>query len=100
MSVKKDLINGVFYIALSKYVGIVINLIITAILARLLTPADFGVIAIATVFITFFDMISDMGIGPAVIQNKTLSHKDLSSIYTLTFYVGSILTIIFYYFLY
>lgn len=95
MSVKKEIVNGVFYIALSKYIGIAINLLITAILARLLTPTDFGIVAIAMIFIVFFEMLSDMGIGPAIIQKQDLNENDLRSIYTLTLYIGLILTVLF-----
>ncbi len=94
--VRKELAKGVFYTAIAKYAGILINIIITAILARLLTPADFGIIAIATVLIVFFDSISDSGIGPAIIQNKTLTQKDLSCYFSLTLYTGAILSLTFF----
>lgn len=47
--------------------GRVLVLVSTAILARLLTPADFGVVAIALVFMTFLDAIRDLGLGQALI---------------------------------
>lgn len=94
--VRKELAKGVFYTAIAKYAGILINIAITAILARLLTPADFGIIAIATVLIVFFDTISDSGIGPAIIQNKTLTRDDLSCYFSLTLYIGGLLSVIFF----
>lgn len=42
-------------------------LISTAILARLLTPRDFGVVALAVVFITFLEAIKDLGLSQALI---------------------------------
>lgn len=42
----------------------------TAILARLLTPADFGVVAIALVFMTFMDAVKDLGLGNALIVSR------------------------------
>lgn len=94
--VKKELLRGVFYTALAKYAGIVVHLIVTAVLARLLTPDDFGVVAIAVVIINFFSMLSDMGIGPAIIQKRDLSQKDLSHIFALTMYIGLFLSIAFF----
>jgi O-antigen/teichoic acid export membrane protein len=47
--------------------GRALVLISTVILARLLTPRDFGVIALALVFITFLDAIKDFGLGQALI---------------------------------
>ena len=47
--------------------GRMLVLVSTAILARLLTPADFGVVAIALLFMTFLDAIKDFGLGNALI---------------------------------
>lgn len=95
-SVKRELFNGVIFTAIGKYSYVIINILITAVLARILTPSDFGVVAIATVIINFFSMLSDMGIGPAIIQNKDLGKRDLSSIFNLTLYMGVLLTAIFF----
>ena len=45
-NIKRQLFSGVFYTALAKYSGIVISLVVAGVLARLLTPDDFGVVAI------------------------------------------------------
>lgn len=95
-SIKHELLFGVFYIAIAKYSGILVQLLITAILARLLSPADFGVVAVATVIIAFFNILSDIGIGPAIIQNKELTQTDLEYIFSFTLYVGIILSAVFF----
>lgn len=95
MSLKKEFTSGVFYTSLAKYSGIVISLIITSVLSRLLTPEDFGIVAIATVIISFFNILGDIGIGPAVIQNRNLSKSDLNHIYSLTILVGIALAAVF-----
>ena len=66
-NIKNQLFSGVFYTALAKYSGIVISLVIAGILARLLSPDDFGIVAVATVIIAFFSLLTDMGISPAII---------------------------------
>ena len=96
MSFKKELISGVSYIAVAKYSGIFVQLVITSVLARLLTPEDFGIVAIATVIIAFFNILSDIGIGPAIIQNKELTISDLNSIYSFTVYLGGLMAIVFF----
>lgn len=96
MSIKHDLMNGVFWGALQKYTGVVIQLLVSAILARLLSPNDFGVIAISTVMIAFFSMFSDMGIGTAIVQNKKLVSEDLDSIFSFTVFSGIILSVMFF----
>lgn len=94
MSIKKDILSGVAYTAIAKYAGVFISLGITAILARCFTPEEFGVVNIATVFISFFTLLSDLGIGPAVIQ-KDLSSKELDGIFSLTLLSGAFLSILF-----
>ena len=69
-NLKQQLFSGVFWTALAKYSGIFISLIVAGVLARLLSPEDFGIVAIATVIIAFFNLFTDVGISPAIIQNK------------------------------
>jgi len=93
---KKELISGIIYSGIGKYTSLFLSLLVTAILARILTPNDFGIIAIATVIITFFNMISEIGIAPAIIQYKELSSNDISNIFSLTVYIGIICSIVFF----
>lgn len=97
MSLKKDFTLGVFYTSVSKYSGLIIQVVITAVLARLLTPADFGVVAIATVLIQFFNTISEAGIGPAIIQKKELTSGEIDAIFTFTVLLGLLLSVVFYF---
>ncbi|MEG0455018.1 MAG: oligosaccharide flippase family protein, partial [Bacteroides sp.] len=60
---KQLLLSGVFYTAVAKYSGIVISLVVVGVLSRLLSPDDFGIVAIATVIINFFSIFTDMGIS-------------------------------------
>ena len=95
-SFKQQLKSGVFYTAIAKYSGIIVSLGVTAVLSRLLTPEDFGVIAVATVIIVFFSVFSDMGLSSAIIQKQNLSKDDYKSLYSLTVYLGIILGAIFF----
>lgn len=52
-SLKHQLFSGVFYTALAKYSGIGVSLVVAGMLARLISPDDFGVMAVATVIIAF-----------------------------------------------
>ncbi len=95
-SIRKSLTTGVFYTALAKYSGIFISIIIGAILARLLTPDEFGIVALVTVFVSFFNLLSDFGIGPAVIQNQSLTDEDIQSIFSFYILIVIILAVIFF----
>lgn len=92
MSVALEIGKGTLYNAIAKYTGIVINLIVTGILARILGADIFGVVALTTVIITFFDLLGNMGFGPAIIQNKEINNSDLASIFNLTIILAIIFT--------
>ena len=88
VSLKTELTKGVFWIAVAKYSGIVIQLLITAVLARKISPVAFGTIAVAMVVMYFLNILADIGIGPAVVQYKQLTKSHLNSLFTLTIYIG------------
>ena len=93
---KKELLSGIYYTSIAKYIGIIISLIVSGILARLIEPKEFGIVAIATVIISFFSIFSDLGIAPAIIQNKELTNKDLSHIFSFTVWLGVTISILFF----
>lgn len=96
MSLKKELLSGAVYIAIARYSGFFIQMGITMFLSRLLTPETYGVVALSTVMLAIFSLLGDIGIGPAVIQNQTLSKQDMNSIHTFTAYLGLVLGIAFF----
>lgn len=53
----------------------------TAVLARLLTPADFGLIAMVEFFTAFIIMFKDLGLSMATIQKKDITHEQISSLF-------------------
>lgn len=94
--IKRELLKGVYYTAFAKYAGILVSLVVTGILARLISPEDFGIVAIATILIQFFSTISSLGIGPAIVQHKDLTKQDISHIFSFTVLIGFLIFIIFF----
>lgn len=95
-SYRREIVSGVFFSAITKYSSVLINFLVTVILARLISPSDFGVVAIAMVFSSFFSMLSDAGIGPAIIQSRTLDASDIESLFTFTIFLGISLSFFFF----
>ncbi|WP_165365335.1 lipopolysaccharide biosynthesis protein [Bifidobacterium pseudolongum] len=79
----------------SKYLNVAIQLILTAILARLLSPEEYGVMAGITIFTSLFSILADMGFGPAIIQFKDLTQKDYGGIFVFSIAIGAVLSIAF-----
>jgi O-antigen/teichoic acid export membrane protein len=69
------------------------QILITAILARLLTPGDFGLIAMVAVFSNFVAIFSDFGLTSAIVQKKEVSDEALSSTFWISVGLGALLTI-------
>lgn len=61
------------------------------ILARLLVPADFGLLAIAMIFVQFGNIFANFGISQAIIQKKKLTNEILSAGFLLSVSFGFIL---------
>ena len=95
-SIKREVTKGVFWIAVAKYSGFAVQLLISAILARLIAPAAFGTIAVAMVILYFLNIFADIGIGTAVVQFKNLSRQHLDSLFSLNIYIGIGLGVILY----
>lgn len=91
MGTKRELISGVLYTAFGKYSGIIISTIISSFLSRLITPREFGLLAMVTVFTALFQIIGDVGIGAAVIQKKEFGQKEFNNIFTFTIFLGLIM---------
>jgi O-antigen/teichoic acid export membrane protein len=64
------------------------------IMARLLTPADFGVNGMVLAITGFLAMFSDIGLGAATVQRKTITQEELSNLFWVNLLVGGLLTIL------
>lgn len=81
-------IKGLKWAYLSAMSNTFLNLIIISVLAHLLTPSDFGVIAIALIFIDLSKKISEIGTGPALIQLKKVNDKHISTAFSISIISG------------
>src|SRR5215212_8389262 len=81
MSHRSAVVSGVKWTSVSHVVGRLLSLATSVLLARLLAPSDFGLIAMAMVIVGFVDLFSNLGTSAAVIQKETLSNELLSSLF-------------------
>lgn len=70
------------------------SFIIQIVLARILLPSDFGIIALTSTFITILNVIVTTGFTSALIQKKEIDEIDKSSMFYFSLFVGIILYII------
>lgn len=67
------------------------QLLITFMLARLLSPSDYGVVGIAAVFVGFFSLFSGLGFEGALIQKKVVLDAELNSVFWLNLAVSALM---------
>lgn len=63
----------------------VLGLVSTLILARLLVPEDFGIVAMAMIFITFITILASTGLQQYIVRKSIVSEADLNTAWTLNF---------------
>lgn len=71
-----------------------VQFILQIILARLLTPNDYGIISLITIFIALANVFIQSGFNTALIQKKNTTEEDFSSVFYLSLLVAGILYII------
>ena len=67
-----------------------VRFLTSIVMARLLTPHDFGIVALALVMSTFIDEIKDVGMGATIVQRRTVDHLLLSSVFYANVVIGAI----------
>ena len=90
--------NSAVVMITMRWIDRLIGIASTLILARLLVPDDFGIVAMASLVVGFADVIFDLGVNVALIQKKspeksfynTLFHKQHQSFQIMSFWMVNI----------
>lgn len=69
----------------------IVTFVVSIVLARILTPEDYGTIALITVFTSILQVFVDSGLGTALIQKKDADDLDFSSVFYFNFVICMIL---------
>lgn len=96
IGLKQKAISGVIWSSIQKFGTMGISFASNIILARLLTPEDYGCVGMLMIFITVANTFIDGGFGSALIQKKNPTQEDYSTI----FYWNLILSVFLYIILY
>lgn len=92
----KQTLTGLVVMYLSTGAQAVLQLLVQAVLARLLAPADFGLVSAALVVVGFSTIFSQTGIGPAIVQRGELEERHVRTGFTMACCSGLLLTGIIY----
>jgi len=83
MGLKEKTVNSIKWNTVATVVTMVIGVLQVAILTRLLDKSDFGLIAIASMVISFTDIFAELGITVALIHKQNITREVYSSVYWL-----------------
>ncbi len=93
MSLGLQFLHGIKWTGASKVYQAVSNAAIFFILARLLNPSEIGIVGMAMVFVSFLNLLLNIGFESAIIQAKKLNNSILSKIWAVNALLGAILFI-------
>lgn len=91
MGLKEQAISGVLWNAIGKFSSYGIEFIVGIILARLLTPKEFGLIGTIMVVIVLSQVFINSGFSQAIIRKQKCTQKDYSTVFFFNFAVGVLL---------
>lgn len=83
LGLRSALIRGAGWTFAMRWATRLLGLLSTAILARLLSPTDFGLVAMAMIVVGFVDSWLNLGIDSALIQNQSADREDYDTAWTL-----------------
>src|ERR1700693_4387455 len=88
-------VRGAGVTVLSAGLGLAVQIVSTMILARLLTPRDFGLVTMVTTFSLLLMNVGLNGFTEAVLQREEMDHALASNLFWINVGVGLVLTVAF-----
>lgn len=91
---KSDAKRSVLWSGIQNVANQGIHFVITVIIARILSPEDYGLIAMLTIFYALAQAFIDSGLSGALIQKKSCTEKDYNSVFVFSIVVSALLYVI------
>lgn len=94
MNLTTKSLKGIGWVSFAQIIAQIIQFVVSAILARLLFPKDFGMVAMIIVFSNFLNVFQGLGMGSSLVQKKDLDNDHINSIFWIVAGLGLFLTIL------
>lgn len=79
--VKHKALSGIVWQTAQRFSTKLVSLAVSILLARLLSPDDFGLVALTSIFLTIASIFADSGLGTSLVQKKDIDHLDTNSVF-------------------
>lgn len=89
-----SLLSNAKWNSFSQFFKVIVQVINIVYLAKLIPPSEYGVMAIALVFVNLANLLRDLGTSASLIQRRTLSHSLINSVFWFNVLMGIVLAII------
>ena len=93
----KKTVNGMIWSFIERFGFLVLQFLTNLFLARILSPDDFGQIGLLMVFVALSLTFIDGGLGAALVQKKSTSKSDYSTVFTVNFALAIVLYCLIFY---
>ena len=87
-TLKEKTAKGLFWGGISTFIQQVIGMIFGIVIARILSPEDYGLIAMLAIFTAIATLIMDSGFTVALINRPTIEHKDYNAVFWFNIFAG------------
>jgi O-antigen/teichoic acid export membrane protein len=81
MSIEEKAFKGASWLALFKFISQIFSWIITVLVARILSPGDYGLMEMSTIITGYAAIFNELGLGAAIIQRPSTNQEELSSVF-------------------
>lgn len=88
MSIGSGIRSGVKWLLLGNLGGQILQFVFGVVLARLLVPADFGLLVTVQIFTGLVGLVSSGGMGEALVQAKEANERDFDAVFTVQLLIG------------
>lgn len=92
-NLKQKVVKGTVWALFERFSNQIIMFVVGIVLARLLTPTDYGTVALLSLFLAIASVLADSGFGLALIQKKNVTELDFNSVFYCSLAVSGTLYI-------
>ncbi len=94
MDIGSKAITGLRWLSGAKFAGQLFAWVITLVVIRLLTQADYGLMAMAMLFVNFLMLLNELGLGAVLIQREQLDEDEVRRIFGIVLFVNLVFFIV------
>ena len=94
---KEKVAKGAIWVTLERFATQIVGFVVGMVLARLLTPQDYGTVALLSIFFAIAGALASCGFGNALVQNKNAGDLEFNSVFYMSIAVSGVIYVVFFF---